>query len=267
MLPIQDNNFAINSMYAGMFAQVSNLTNTIISNSDLTGASFAQNSIQTSLAENTERHESISEGISMIQATEYAVDTISDKVDRMKELAAMAAGGSYTQQEIDDFQVEFDELAEDINELAVTTTPGGNNILNKQGSTVSVSIGSGLSIDVDTTVMTVTGLAIINNMDLTSDPEGAIKGLEAAETQIASYSAHLGSKADSLTTSLSAVEAQRESFLVIQSSVESIDAAMTLASSFNAVSGVMSSFAALLTAQANLNNDSVMHLLVDNETG
>jgi len=263
MLPIQDSSFAINSIYAGMFAEISSLTNTIITNPDLTGLSFAQDSLRASLVENSEKHKSISEGISMVQAVDYAVDTISDKVDRMKALATMAASGDYKKKEIDVFQVEFDLLAEDINELSVTTTPGGNNFLNKQDGAVSIPVGDGLSIDVDTTVMTVTGLGIIDNVDLTNDPEAVLSGLEAASTRIGSYSAHLESKADTLTTSLEVVESQRDGLLAVQSVIEGIGNAMTLAGTMNNASSALSSL--LILAQTNLNIDSIMELLIDDE--
>ena len=263
MLPIQDSSFAVNSIYAGMFAEVSSLTNSIITNPDLTGLSFARNSLRASLVENSEKHESISEGISMVQAVDYAVDTISDKVDRMKTLATWAASGDYKKKEINAFQVEFDLLAEDINTLAVTTTPGGNNFLNKQDGTVSIPLGDGISIDVDTTVMTVTGLGIIDNVDLTNDPEAALSGLETASTRIESYTSHLESKADALTTSLEAVESQRESLLAVRSVIEGIGSAMTLAGTMNNASSALSSL--LVLAQANLNIDSVMELLIDDE--
>lgn len=263
MLPIQDSNFAVNSMYAGMFAKVSSLTNSIITNPDLTGLSFAQDSLRASLLENTQKHNSISEGISMVQAVDYAVDTISDKVDRMKILATWAASGDYTSSEVDAFQVEFNQLAEDINTLAIATTPGGNNFLNKQDGTVSISVGDALSIDVDTTVMTVTGLGIIDSVDLTNDPEAVLTGLETASTRIGSYAAHLESKADTLATSLLAVESQRDGFLAVQSLTEGIGNAITLAATMNNASLALSNL--LVLAQANLNNDSVMELLIVDE--
>jgi flagellin-like hook-associated protein FlgL len=263
MLPIQDSSFAINSVYAGMFAEVSNLTNSIITNPDLTGLSFARDSFRAGLVENSEKHKSISEGISMVQAVDYAVDTISDKVDRMKTLATRAASGDYKKKEIAAFQVEFDLLAKDINELAVATTPGGNNFLNKQDGAVSISVGDGLSIDVDTTVMTVTGLGIIDSVDLTNDPEAVLSGLETASTRIGSYAAHLESKADALTTSLEVVESQRDGLLAVQSVIEGIGDAMTLAGTMNNASSALSNL--LVLAQANLNIDSLMELLIANE--
>lgn len=265
MLPIQDSSFAINSIYDGMFAEISSLTNTIITNPDLTGLSFAMDSLRASLVENSEKYESISEGISMVQAVDYAVDTISDKIDRMETLAEMAASGDYTNKEVDEFQVEFDLLAEDINTLAIATTPGGNNFLNNQDGTVSISLGDGLSIDVDTTVMTVTGLGIIDSVDLWGDPEAVLSGLEAASTQVESYSAHLESKTDTLTASLEVVESQRESLLAVQSVIEGIGDAMTLAGTMNSTSSALSSL--LILAQTNLNIDSVMELLIDDEYG
>ena len=263
MLPIQDSNFAVNSIYAGMFAEISSLTNSIITNPDLTGLSFAQDSLRASLVENSEKYKSISEGISMVQAVDYAVDTISDKVDRMKTLATWAASGDYKKKEVDAFQVEFDLLAEDINALAIGTTPGGSNFLNKQDGAVSIPVGDALSIDVDTTVMTVTGLGIIDNVDLTNDPGAVLTGLETAAIRIESYAAHLELKADTLTTSLEVVESQRDGLLAVQSVTEGIGNAMTLAGTMNNASSTLANL--LILAQANLNIDSIMELLIGDE--
>ena len=263
LLPIQDSSYAINSIYAGMFAEISSLTNNILANTDLTGLSFAQSTLRASLAENTENASSINEGISMIQATEYAVDTISDKVDRMKELATNAASGEYTQEEVDVMQTEFDQLATEINEIAINTTPDGNNILNKEGGTVSVSIGTGISISVDTTVMTTTGLGIIHNIDLTNDPEGAVTGLEAAATQIDTYQAHLESKGDSLATASQVVSSQSQSLLAVESMVNTIGSAMTMVGSLNTMAASMASL--FLVAQSSFNIDSIMQIIAEDQ--
>ncbi len=265
MLPIQDSNFSTNSIYAGMFAETSKLTNSIITNPDLTGLSFAQDSLRANLLENTEKDKSISEGISMVQAVDHAAETISGKVDRMKTLAAWAVSGDYTSGEIKIFQTEFNSLAKEINALSVTTSPGGNNFLNKDSGSVSISVGESLSIDVDTTVMTVTGLGVIDNVDLTNDPGAVMLSLEAASSKIGSYSAHLKSKADDLATSLEAVESQREGFLAVKSVTERFADAMAVAGTMNEKSSALANMLAI--AQANLDVEVVVNLLAADKKG
>lgn len=263
MLPIQDSNFATNSIYAGMFAETSKLTNSIIINPDLTGLSSAQDSLRANLIENSENDKSISEGISMVQVVDHAAETINGKVDRMKTLATWSGSGDYTSSKIKIFQAEFNSLANDINELSITTSPGGNNFLNKDSGSVSISVGEALSIDVDATVMTATGLGIIENMDLTNDPGVVLLSLEAASSKIGSYSAHLKAKAKVLGTSLEAVESQREDLLAVESVTEGFADAMAAAGTMNEKSSALANMLAI--AQANLDIEVVVGLLAADE--
>lgn len=259
MLPIQDSNFATNSIYAGMFAETSRLTNSIITNPDFTGLSFAQDSLRANLLENTAKDKSISKGISAVQAVDFAAATIGSKVDRMKILATWSASGDYTSSEVKIFQSEFNSLANDINNLSVTTAPGGNHFLNKDSGSVAIDVGDSLSINVNTTVMTVSGLGVINSVDLTNDPAAVLVSLEAASSKIGAYSAHLKAKAKDLRTSLKAVESQRDGLLAAKSVTEGIVEAMALSVAMNEGSSALANMLAI--AQANLDIEMVIDLL------
>ena len=246
-------------MYAAMAAEIASAPYKILQNDDLTGISFAKDMLKAELSENKEEQESVNAGISALQTTDYAVDTISDKLDQMKAIATEVEAGGLSQAQIDDRQAELEQLMNEVNDIAITTSPGGNYLLNKEGATVSIAIGDGLTVDVDTTVMTTSGLGINENMDLTSDPAAVLEKIETAISEVDDYSTHLEGKIDTLTIAAQAIDAQRENITAVQSVVDSMEMALDMA---GAISGALEPLAEmLLMAQANLNADAIANLL------
>ena len=260
MYEIQESSYISNLIYSGMSSQIASMPYQILQNDELTGISSAESTLRAILSENKEDQESVDAGISQLQTTDYAVDAISEKLDRMKEIATEVEAGGLTQEEIDDRQTEFEQLMNEINDIAITTSPGGNEyLLNTEGGTVSISIGDGLSIDVDTTVMTTSGLGINENMDLSSDPAAVLAGVEAAISKVSDYSTYLEGKVDTLKITAQSLDAQRDNIVAAQSIVDSIETALDMVSSIGSALEPLAEM--LLMTQANLNAEAISDLL------
>ena len=84
------------------------------------------------------------DGISMIQTAEGAMAVIDEKLVRMKELAEQAATGTYTTLQRDIMNSEFQQMAAEIDRIALSTEFNGIKLLD--GSISSFHTGSGLKV-------------------------------------------------------------------------------------------------------------------------
>jgi flagellin len=85
------------------------------------------------------------DAISMIQTAEGAMQVIDEKLIRMKELAEQAATGTYTNQQRQIMQDEYDAMADEITRIAVATDFNGQKLLDgsMDGTGMKIHFGTG----------------------------------------------------------------------------------------------------------------------------
>ncbi len=267
MLSVQNSFYsasALDGIYAGMSQEISNLPSRIlITNPErYTGVSIISDFLRISIAENNENTASVNAGISLVQSATSVVGTISEKVGEMKQLAEQAIA-TPKKQDREALQEQFDSLADEVNAIAVQFALGGGNMLTKDNDAVEVSIGNGLTIDIDTKDLTIRGLGIINNIDIVNDAAGAAAGLGLADGELDDYIDHLESKMADLGSAANVLDAQSQSLLAVQAGIERASSAMMVVNSLN--SNYMAQADLFLVAQANVNliADMVLQLLAD----
>jgi len=266
MLSVQNSFYsasALDGIYAGMAQEISSLPSKILlTNPDrYTGMSLTKSLLRINIAENNENTASVNSGISLVQSATSVVGTIIEKVGEMKQLAEQASS-TPKKQDREALQEQFDALAEEVNAIAVQFSLGSN-MLTKDGDAVDISIGSGLSISVDSKDLTITGLGIINNIDIVNDAAAAAAGLGLADGELDDYIDHLESKAADLGSAANVLDAQSQSLLAVQAGIERASSAMMVVNSLN--SNYMAQADLFLVAQANVNliADMVLQLLTD----
>jgi len=226
-----------------------------------TGVSILSDFLRISIAENTENTASVNSGISLVQSAISVVGTITEKVDQMKQLAEQAIA-TPKKKDREALQEQFDALSDEVNAIAVQFSLGSN-MLTKNGDAVDISIGSGISISIDTKDLTIRGLGIINNVDIVNDAAGAAAGLELADGELDDYMDHLESKAADLASAANVLDAQSQSLLAVQAGIERAGSAMMVVNSLN--TNYMAQADLFLIAQANVNliAETVLKLLAD----
>jgi len=266
MLSVQNSFYttsALDSIYASMAQEVSNLPSRILTTNPerYTGVSIVSDFLRISISENTENTASVNAGISLVQSATSVVGTISEKVDQMKQLA-QEASTTPNKKDREALQEQFDALAEEVNAIAVQFSLGGN-MLTKDGDAVDISIGSGISISIDTKDLTISGLGIIDNVDIVNDAAGAAAGLGLADGELDDYMDHLESKAADLGSAANVLDSQSQRLLAVQAGIERAGSAMMVVNSLN--SNYMAQADLFLVAQATVSliADKVLQLLAD----
>ncbi|WP_456364427.1 flagellin N-terminal helical domain-containing protein [Priestia aryabhattai] len=132
------------------------------------------------------------DGVSLIQTAEGAMGTISDILQRLRELSVQADNGTYSDADKTSIKAEMDLLVNEVDHISTTTSFNGMTLLDSASSltlhisdkatdTISVSL-----IDVDATALG------IDSLDVTSDAQGAISAIDDALDKVSSARADLG---------------------------------------------------------------------------
>ena len=135
------------------------------------------------------------DGISLIQTAESGMNQALSSIQRMRELAAQAATGTYGTSDLANLDVEFQALKDEIDRVAATTDFNGIALL--AGGTVNIQVGSGNTANDRLTItlsdLDTTALAIAAN-DVTSNANAqtALGALDTALTTITTGKAALG---------------------------------------------------------------------------
>ena len=140
------------------------------------------------------------DGVSMIQTAESAMGSVSDILQRMRELAVQADNGTYAASDITSMQGEFDALVKEIGHIADTTTFNGKNLLNGGATGTAVTLHISDKHD-DTLVVnfadvTATQLSV-HNLTL-SDAQAAIQSIDTALDTVSSKRGDLGASINRL---------------------------------------------------------------------
>ncbi len=173
----------------------------------------------------------------------------------MIKLAEQAATGTYSDQQKAIIQQEFAELADEINSVVENTQFNGNNLFSTDGQGISISIGSGSTIDIAAGNLSFD----VTQLDLATDAEVALAAIQGQMEQTSSYSGYLGSQANRLEKAVSVIESDIQNTMAVESSISDTDVAMEVAA--YAMSKITAEMAIASQAQLNVQYKRVTQLL------
>ena len=95
----------------------------------------------------------VSDGSSVLQTAENAINEIDTNLSRLKELALQSANGNYTNTQRSNLQIEVSNIREQINAIASNTSLNGTKLLDGTFDGVNFQIGTGrtntISVSID----------------------------------------------------------------------------------------------------------------------
>lgn len=258
MYPVLADSIALEGIYSGMFAEINNLTSSILlSPAALTTTSSTPSYLLGAITENNANTESVNSGISLLQANIEYLEQVKEKLDEMEDIAEDAATGNYTSGQLSQMQDQIEELADEIDDIAAGEL-GETHLLDSDFGSVAIEIGSSLSVNVATNDMTSQGLDI-DNIDLRVDAQAALAAIQDAHDEVIDYDAYLDNKIDDLESVAVSLDMQNQSLLAVQSAIESTDAAMLIINILN--NDFMDATQLFLIAQANSTTQTILELL------
>src|SRR5512135_1188316 len=102
------------------------------------------------------------DGISLAQTAEGALGTISDNLQRMRELAVQAANGTNSASDRTALQAEITQLVAEINRVASTTTFNGTNLLDGSLNNAQFQVGANANEVINAAITNASASAIGN---------------------------------------------------------------------------------------------------------
>ena len=178
------------------------------------------------------------EGISLIQTAEGGVEQVRSMLDRMRELAVRSSNETLSASDRTNSDLEFQQLKEEINRIAGSTSYNGISLLETQ-LTVTFQVGmdnsstnritattngnffaSGNVAGVDaSSVLKLNGVAV----DTAINAQGGLSRIDDALSRLNAYRSTLGAVQNRLERSISNLEADIENSTASNSRIRDVD--------------------------------------------
>jgi flagellin len=179
--------------------------------------------------------DNVQDGINVLNITDGAMQSVTDYLQRMRELAVQAGNDTYNSAQRSSMQAEFNQLASGIDQIAQATQFNGIKLMNGSLSTMNLQIGANASTGVDTldlgsqgvfgsagaTALSVSSLALSSN----SAALNAINKLDAAISTINSRRGTIGAISNRLETTATNLATNVENTSASESRIRNVDVA------------------------------------------
>jgi hypothetical protein len=198
------------------------------------------------------------EAISVTRMFAEAAASIDEKLERMNELAEQATG-EHSKKKLDELQEEFEELAGQINEIVQSSEHNGNTMLSSEGTTISISIGNGSTVDIVSRDLSID----IEGLDLTKDAESALAAIRNSVSQSGYYSGYLADQVSRLESWPGLIEFESDNDLGVEPDQDELDIHLAELIAGYASSLTVAEFSTLFEAQANVEPERALQLLND----
>ena len=179
--------------------------------------------------------DNVQDGINVLNITDGAMQSVTDYLQRMRELAVQAGNDTYNSAQRSSMQAEFNQLASGIDQIAQATQFNGIKLMNGSLSTMNLQIGANASTGVDTldlgsqgvfgsagaSALSVSSLALSSN----SAALNAITKLDAAISTINSRRGTIGAISNRLETTATNLATNVENTSASESRIRNVDVA------------------------------------------
>ena len=205
------------------------------------------------------------DGISLTQTGEGALNEVSSILIRMRELAIQASNGTVSNDDRDTLGQEFDNLIDEIDRIAQSTTFNGVNLLDGTGSTLVFQVGTGTAAGIDTIQLNTqdtlasTLFTVTPRIDSAGSPISAIDSLDEAINVVSQTRGQFGAAQNRLTTTIANLQIQSENLSAAESRIRDVDVAVeTSALTRNSI---LQQAAISILSQANTQPQAALTLL------
>jgi flagellin len=199
------------------------------------------------------------DGINVMNIADGAMQTITDNLQRMRELSVQAANDTYSSTQRTSMQTEFDQLASGITQIAKAVDFNGIKLLDGTSTITSIQIGANTTANVDDFnvsslfVDTTAGASGLNVSSQTlsshANAQNAITALDTAITTINTNRGNLGASVNRLESTASNLATMRENTSASESRIRNVDVASESANLTK--NNILQQAASAMLAQAN----------------
>ncbi len=213
------------------------------------------------------------DGISMAQTAESSMGSITETMQRMRDLAVQASNfGAVDSSDREKLQTEFKQLGDEIGRIISNTEFNGKKVLNGDLSGVTFQVGAGTAADnqISITVSNLSaasglgslfggGAVSIGSGATFSDAQNAINAIDTAIKKIDTFRSTLGAVQNRFSTTVGNLQSSIENQSAARSRI--LDADFATETSNLSRSQILQQAGTAMLAQANQSSQSVLSLL------
>ncbi len=207
------------------------------------------------------------DGINVMNIADGALQTITDNLQRMRELAVQASNDTYNATQRTSMQTEYDQLASGITQIASAAQFNGITLLDGNTGTLTLQIGANTvanvddfdvsSLFIDATAAT---LAVdTSTLDTHANAQTAIAALDTAIDSINTARGNLGASSNRLESNATNLSTGIENLSSSESRIRNVDVAMESATLSR--NQILQQAASAMLAQANQTPQLALQLL------
>ncbi len=171
-----------------------------------------------------------SDGISMVQTAEGALNEVSNIMLRMKELAEQSLNGTLSDTERGYLNDEFTALSAEIDRIAQSTEFNGTSLLDSSGGSVSIQVGietnayDSIAVDLSTN-RDATTLGLAAGIDTAANATTAMGQIDTAIETVSSARSSFGAVQNRLESSIRNINNTSENLSAANSRIRDVDIA------------------------------------------
>jgi len=165
---------------------------------DAAGLALSE-SLRSQIRGTNKASDNVQDGINLLNVADGALQTITDSLQRMRELAVQAGNDTYSTAQRSAMSAEFAQLASGINQIATSTQFNGVKLLSGSASTLKLQVGANTTSGVDT--LNIGGQGVFNSINASA--------LSITSTVKLDTSAHALSAIGTLDTAIQTVNTRR----------------------------------------------------------
>jgi flagellin len=179
--------------------------------------------------------DNVQDGINVLNIADGALQSVTDNLQRMRELTVQAGNDTYNTAQRSSMKAEFDQLASGINQIANATQFNGVKLLDGSASALKLQIGANASSGVDTLDIGAAGAfgnVTTSSLSLTSvslsSNAGALatlSSLDAAINTINTQRGTIGALSNRLETTATNLATNVENTSASESRIRNVDVA------------------------------------------
>ncbi len=171
-----------------------------------------------------------SDGISMVQVAEGALDEVSTILLRLRELAEQSLNGTLTDTERGYLNSEYTALLDEIDRISLSVDFNGQKLLDGTGGNVAIQVGIGTSafdqIQVDlSSNMNAAGLLLATGIDSAVNASSAMDEVLGAVAIVSNTRSGFGAIQNRLESSIRNINNQAENLSSANSRIRDVDVA------------------------------------------
>lgn len=199
---------------------------------DAAGLAIAKN-LEASTKGLRQASRNANDGISLVQVAEGGLNEVSNILVRLRELSVQAASDTVGENERDFLNKEYQQLVQEVDRIAETTSFSGRNLLNGTSSTpMEFQVGNGGSdmnrIEFDASEANATSSSLgISGTGVTekADARDSLANIDEALQTVSGFRATFGSVQSRLQSTISNLETQAVNQEAARSVIEDVDVA------------------------------------------